>query len=260
MRWDSILLKRGISLKILSFCLILSALCILSLDCYAVDVSSVKISLSIEDGSIEDLTKDVFEKTGYTLLFPEHFHSMKVRGNFSNVTLDQLLARVLKGVNHSLVINEEESFIIVHLFGRQPDQGEDEGVVVSADPSSPERYFAELVAIAKKNEEEFQKFRNNPNSIDPSSGLSFGELWKSAASGESEISKFINSENSIDPTSGVALDVVKENAKRNNDELDAFLADPSSIDPVSGRNIQELRQIAEQQQRELDLHPINIKF
>ena len=227
---------------------------------YAFDLSTSSISLSIKNESLKVVTENVFDQTGYTLVFPENFYSMKVSGNFNKVTLEQLIARVLKGMNHSLIINEEETLVIVSLFDSSHIRDKKYDAIGQGDLNSPEHKYDELVRIGKRNEEEFQNFKNDPNSIDPISGLSFREVWERAASGEAAIKNFVNSYGSIDPFSGAIMGQVREIAKANSNKLEAFLSNPDSIDPSSGKAIQEVRRIAHKQQLELDQYPIKGKL
>lgn len=237
------------------FLLVFIATCQINPTCYAFDVLAAKLTLSSEEETIKSLTKNVFDKTGYTLIFPDNFYSMKIIGNFSNISLKALLSNVLNGINYSLEINEKKALVFVHLFKNPSDPA------MAGEEGSPSAnaYYAELVRIAQENENRYQAFRNNPDSIDPLSGLSFKEAKKRADSAELKIKEFVNNDSSIDPFSGELIKKVKNISAENSKKTDDFLAGPDSIDPVTGKNIQELRKTALRQQLELDQHPIKIK-
>lgn len=204
--------------------------------------SSDKISLSVKDQSMRTLTEKIKEQTGYDIFIPEIFYDMKVSGEFKDVTLNELLARVLKGISHSTVTNEEESWIIVQVFSNSPDTyTESNGNI---DSESPEKYYAELIRTGKENEARFQEFAQDPNSIDPLSGLSFKELWERADLGEASVQIMLNDPQSIDPFSGKEISLLRESYEENKSESLLPASDPSFIDPSTGRTIQELLEIS----------------
>lgn len=223
--------------------------------CYAFNILAAKLTLSSGNETIKGLSKNVFDQTGYTLIFPDNFYSMKISGDFSNVTLNAILSSVLKGISYSLEINEAESLIFVKLF----DNSSKTEITGGEGSRLSNVYYAELVRIAEENEKKYQAFRNNPDSIDPVSGLSFKEIKKRVDSAESKTQEFVNNDSSIDPFSGKTMGNARKILAKNSDRAEDLLASPDFKHPVTGENIQELRNKALKQQLELDQHPIKIQ-
>jgi len=228
--------------------------------CLATESKASSVSLSLDDESLQVMTEQILEQTGYTVLFPDNFYSMKVNGEFKDISIDELLTKVMKGVNHSVVFNKDEALIIVHVFGYSMDIDHVLGKIGPVSPKSPENYYDELVRIAQKNEKEFQAYLENPLSLDPRSGLSFGEVRKRAEANEFAVQKFTEDNSNIDPSNGHSIGQVKENLKINEAQLQAYISSAESVDPVTGRSVRELREIALKNQAKLDQNPPRLDF
>jgi hypothetical protein len=214
----------------------------LGLNCYAFDISTDKLTIYLEDSSIKSLTKKIFDQTGYTLIFPENFYSMKLSGNYSNVTINTLLSSLLKGISYSFVIKEEEAVVIVHLFNSSSFADSPIGTDVADEQRSslPEVYNNEFNIIAMKNNSEFQAFRNNPLSIDPASGLQFKELLKKTDTAEAIIEKIANRDSNVDPFSGEQMSNTRIISLGKSVKAHDAISKPIAIDSTTGENIQKL--------------------
>lgn len=244
----------------LKFLVVLATVFLYTLTCLALETKTLSVSLSLNNESLQVMTETILEQTGYTLLFPDNFHSMKVSGEFKDISIDELLSRVLKGINHSIVFVEDDHLLIVKLFGAPKDIEEAVVTKGKSGSTSPEEYYDELLRIGKNNEKDYQDYMNNPSSIDPRTGLTLGELKEKAKADEMAIEKIFNDDNSIDPSSGLAMGQLRDISEANEAELQAYMSNPQSIDPMTGRSMQELRKIGLKNQLQLDQNPPRLDF
>lgn len=244
----------------IKFLIVLAIVFQYTLSCLALEATTTGVSLSLNNESLQVMTEDILEQTGYTVLFPANFYSMKVSGEFKNISIDELLSRVLKGIDHSIVLIEDEALLVVKLF-RTP-KSIDDGVVIKGEiaPTTPEDYYDELVRIGKNNEKEYQDYIKNPSSTDPWSGLTLGELKKKAKNHEMAIEKFVEEDNSIDPFSGAPMGQLRKIAKANEAKLQAYMSNPQFVDPVTGKSMQEIKTIGLKNQLQLDQNPPRLDF
>lgn len=242
------------------FLIIFVTVFLYTFSCLAMDPKKSGVSLSLNNESVREMTESIFEQTGYTVLFPDNFYSMKVSGEFKDISIEELLTRVMKGVSHSVLFKKDEALIIVQVFGGLMDIDQDSGKIGAASPKSRDNYYDELVTIAEKNEKEFQAYIENPLSLDPRSGLSFGEIKQRAAINEQALQGFTQENRNIDPSTGYSIGQVKENLKINEDQLQAYISSAESVDPGTGRSVRELREIALKNQARLDQNPPLLDF
>lgn len=161
-------------------------------------------TLDSRSGTIRDLAIAFTNATGFDLLLSDAvFYDIQVQGSYKNVALASFLSRVLKGYNYATVIDNEHNAVIVDIYDKPVNS---KGSTISNVPMNTSDLsvddniqFSRIIAT---NEKENEDYLNNPDSIDPLSGLTIKELKERSELAEIEIEKLKYDSSFTDPFSG----------------------------------------------------------
>lgn len=210
-------------------------------------------------------------QTGYDFVTPEDWLTLTVSGEFSDVTLERFLQRILKNKNFALLIDEKNKIITGREFGNRSIYvyaTDSPGINKDIDPFSGilVKDLQELHAYQQK---ELQANMANPAYVDPVSGLTNGYLEKLHKTQIDQKEMTQREDDAVDVVSGIPLDELnrlheKQLALKKNASVDPASGIPldelsrlherqlalkknASVDPVSGTPLDELNQLHEKQ-------------
>lgn len=186
-------------------------------------------SLNITHGTIKDFTQAFHKETGYQLVFTDtSYEDMQANGLFKNISYSKFLSRLLKEYNFATVIDDSNRVIAINIYGKSPEieiaslihteKVNNPTIVVDNTSSAP----------SSNNEKEYQEYINNPESVDPTNGISFKQLREQALAAEQEIERIKNDPNFIDPFSGMTIGEQKKAAEEGEKQLQELLTSSKS--------------------------------
>ncbi len=223
---------------------ILIILCILLLSCsnqvYGQKLDPVPlkrvISLELKEKPLKKIVEDIQKQTGYTIVFDEKWNDLLISGQYTGVTLEEFFQRALRKQNISLSYSDKGNVVNLCFFG-------DRTVTKAKDSSLAKGIPFDLnEKNSNTTSEILTTYYNDPESIDPSSGMTLVDMRELHATQMAELDRFRNDPESIDPMNGMKLGDIRELHNAQQAEITRFQNDPESIDPVSGLTNAEMKQ------------------
>ena len=85
------------------------------------ELKPVVFSLNVKDEPLSEALKKISKATGYRITVSENWASLPVTAQLKNLTVEEGLKRLLKGLNRSLVIQDTEKRILIQILNRSSD-------------------------------------------------------------------------------------------------------------------------------------------
>jgi len=85
------------------------------------ELNPVVFSLNVKDEPLKEALKKISKSTGYRITVSENWASLPVTAQLKNLTVEEGLKRLLKGLNHSLVIQDIEKKISIKIINVSSD-------------------------------------------------------------------------------------------------------------------------------------------
>jgi hypothetical protein len=104
----------------LAIFLSLLGICLLSFSSYPCWGATSTCSLQVINQPLGKVLKRLYELTGYEITVDEDWMSFPVTVKLTNLTLEQGLKRILRGLDHAMVFQNEEKKIFVHIHAQSP--------------------------------------------------------------------------------------------------------------------------------------------
>ncbi|MEA3359987.1 MAG: hypothetical protein U9R17_11370 [Thermodesulfobacteriota bacterium] len=86
--------------------------------CANKEPKTVVFSLNVKDELLKEALKKISKSTGYEITVSENWENLPVTAQFKNETVEDGLNRLLRGLNHSLVIEDTEKKISIKIVSR----------------------------------------------------------------------------------------------------------------------------------------------
>jgi hypothetical protein len=104
----------------LTFLLETTTINLLPLPCWAAnkELKTGTFSLHVKDKPLREVLDKISMRTGYGFTVDERWQSLPVTAQLEDVTVEEGLKRLLKGLNHSLVIEDAEKKISIKILNR----------------------------------------------------------------------------------------------------------------------------------------------
>lgn len=196
------------SIFVIIFIFVICNLCCSGLLQAAMTGGDLRVEISVKNRPLKEVVHLVQKQTGYKVELKFIDESFLVSGEYSNVNVEKIFTRLLKGYNVSVAINNLDKSISVISLGDKVQLSNGSKIAATASPiaaeiNDPETIFppvAEvdpassdkpptdpllmLTGLSSKNtealhvqqEKELQLKHNDPTTVDPLTGLSFAEL------------------------------------------------------------------------------------
>ena len=230
-------------------------------------------SLKLENKPFSEVAGELNKQTGYTIIYDEKWNSLPISGHYNDVTLEEFFRRIFRKQNTSLLIDSRDKLLIVRFFGDKSfddllsgamiagkGPGDQQGISVeirelhkkqrqelqdylndpeSVDPMSGMK-LVDIRALHEEQHEKLEKMKDNPATVDPVSGATLGEIKKLHKSQSESIEQFRNNPNNVEPDSGMTRAQIQELHAAQHTELQRMLSDPNTVDPISGMKLSEI--------------------
>ena len=198
--------------------------------------SALVVSIDAKQLPLSEVLNEASRQTGWTILVDERLIGKQVSGSFENIALESLLRRSLRGEPHVVQYDEGSRRVDIRSF-RQPG-----GVLtIAANSHAEESEDSEKIKAMRIEEQKaYEAFISNPNSIEPTSGMTLGELAALQAEEQKAYEAYLANPDSIEPTSGMKLkDIAALHAEE--EKLYAkYKSNPDSVEPMTGMTLGEV--------------------
>ena len=74
-------------------------------------------SIEFSDESLNSCIEKIAELSGYEIFVSENYYDHKISINLKTVTIEKSLTRILKGINHAIIWDEEHRKLTIILYG-----------------------------------------------------------------------------------------------------------------------------------------------
>jgi len=98
----------------------LLGMCLLSFSSFSSWGASPTFSVQVENQPLGKVLELLDELTGYEITLHEDWMSFPVTAKLTNLTLEQGLERVLRGLDHAVVFQDAEKKIFIHIYSPSP--------------------------------------------------------------------------------------------------------------------------------------------
>jgi hypothetical protein len=200
---------------------------------------SKAFSLELKDKSLKEVVEAIHKQTGYTIVYDDKWSDLLISGHYAGVTIEEFFQRSLCKKNVSLSYSNNGNVVNLRFFGDRE--------VTKAKP---------LENLNKKSSnsasEILAEYYNDPESVDPMSGMKLSDLREQQASQLAECDRYLNDPESVDPMNGMKLGDIRKQQDAKKAELDSYLNDPESIDPMTGVKLGDLHKQQVARKAELD--------
>lgn len=224
------------------------------------------------DVPFSDVVDEIQKQTGYMVIFDDKWNNFLISGEYSDVTIEEFSRRVFRNQNTSLLVNDRDKIYVLRFFGDKsfadllaetPIQEEIGGVEVTKeykeqfeaakaemarilnDPDSVDPVsglsLEKIREIHIRAQEEKKLDQNDPESIDPATGLSRAEIEAKNAAAKAEMKKKLENPEAIDPVSGLSNSEIQQKNIRAREERESLINNPDAVDPITGLTVKEIR-------------------
>lgn len=246
---------------------------------FSVDVSNVPLS---------QVLLDISSQTGFKIMIEKDLHDVSVSGKYVDVSIEEFMRRALRGKNISVISDNGQKVVLVRYFGKKSPLGDMLliGENVQDGPGSvlTQEQLSAIKELHKEQMEEYEKWKADPDSIDPYTGVRLGDLREMHQEQTQNYEEWKNNPDSMDPYMGKSLGAINsqyseqkqahDKWRENPESVDSYTGmklgnlqalhgqqeesynswknNPDSIDPYSGMKLGDLKRMHEQQQKEMD--------
>ena len=155
------------------------------------------VTLSLNKQTLSDVASIVLTQTGYHVEHESIDSSLLVSGVFTNVTIEKLYLRLLKGSNIAIEFDTKEKKVKVKLLGKWLPKKEIESK-------------NEIKQLHAQQAKQIRRQNNSPDTIEPFTGQSYGEIKKLHAQQAKQVRSQNNNPNTIEPFTGQSYGEIKK--------------------------------------------------
>lgn len=202
------------------------------------DIFEQRISLRFDQEKLGHVLKNISEISNIRIIYDERLSDLKVSGAYKSISVTEAINRLLRGMNNSLKIDEENKTIVIKGFGEVKYI-----VATTIDQSgsydgnlTPE----ELVASYIDNLNEFEQELSDKSKIIDELGITRGEMEASYEQQLSQFNRDRNDNTKISRETGMTSAELNAGYERQLDRFNQNNNDLDSIDPETGISHKEL--------------------
>ncbi len=206
------------------------------------------VTVSPQEDTLQNVLKSISEQTEWTIIFDENLANTLISGDFSEVPFDTFLKRALKGQNLIVVYDDQNRSVEVRSFAGQ-DQPQ---MIVDADGINPfptDKEEQQILANQKREDKIYEEYQNNPDSIEPLTGMTLGEITALQAREQEIFDAYQNDPQSKEPVSGVTLGEIATLKEYEDLVYEEYRNNPDSIEPLTGMTLGEIAALRKARQK-----------
>jgi len=208
------------------------------------------VTLEVTNKPFKDVADDLSRQSGFKIIFDEKWNSIPVSGKYSAVTLEEFFRRVFRKQNTSLLFDNQQKLVVVRFFG---DKSFKELLSSSLADSagSADQVTEEIRELHAQQRQELEDYLNDPESVDPLSGMKLVEIRAMHDQQRSELEQSLSDPNTVDPVSGSSLGDIEQLHKEQGAEIEQFRNNPENVEPETGMTIAQIKALHDAQRAEL---------
>ncbi|MFH2122629.1 MAG: hypothetical protein ABIJ50_04010 [Pseudomonadota bacterium] len=200
------------------------------------------LSLDLRDSPLGSVAEEIYKQTGCKIIFDEKWNNLLLSGQYSGVTLEEFFGRSLRKHNVSLSYDDRSNIANLRFFGDR-DIGRMNADILARRNAANGGANEEIKMIREERRQAIFAYFNDPESIDPESGMKFGDIKEMRSAQRAELERWQNDPESVDLVSGMKLGDIKEMRSAQRAELERWHNDLESIDPVSGIKLVDIKKM-----------------
>jgi hypothetical protein len=216
------------------------------------------ISLELKEQPLKLVAEEIYKQTGYRVVFDEKWNELLLSGRYVGVTLEEFFLRALRKQNVSLSYDDQEGVVILRFFGDRDAGGVRAGLLVNGNDSNAHG-IDDVKVLHEQQRQDLQKYLNDPESVDPVSGMKLVDIQKMQNTQRAELEQLQKDPGTIDPESGMTNAEIKSLQNVQQAELEQAKQRPETIEPETGMTSAEIKSLQDAQQAEseqLQKHPV----
>lgn len=221
----------------------------------SVENNTTTKSFSFRNKPFNEVVDILCNQYNVEIFYDKALAKHSISGEYFNVSLENMLERMLKGNNISILTHSENNTIDIRFFGER-----NIGLVASSGfqskstftlPVDPftQKNIAKLTTISEQQENSKTARLKNYNYVDPFSGIRLGDFNTILQLQEKNKRQRLEDPRFIDPMTGktyLELDSIKKEQEAAKEKR--FSKD-NSLEPFTGKNISDLNVIHQKQEK-----------
>jgi YHS domain-containing protein len=204
------------------------------------------ISLELREKPLNLVAEEIFKQTGCKITFDEKWNALLLSGQYTGVTLEEFFQRALRKQNVTLSYDKKGNFVNLRFLGDR-DIGKIKANTLASENASLVQANEDIKVLHEQQRQALQKYLNDPESVDPVSGMKLGDLHELHGAQRTELERLQNDPKTIDPVSGMTNAEIKKLHDVQHVESEHLRNDPNAVDPVSGMTNAEIKKLHEVQ-------------
>jgi hypothetical protein len=212
------------------------------------------ISFELRSKPLKLVGEEIFQQTGYKIVFDEKWNGLILTGQYKKVRLEEFFLRAFREQNVSTYYNDKEKVVVLRFFGDRKFDNMTSASLEREEVIEPVSGLtkAEITEMHESQRVVMENLLNDPNAVEPVTGMTRAELSTLHESQRVELESLRNDPSAVDPVTGMTNAEIKDLGERHRVELVKLQNDPSAVDPVTGTTKAEINQLHARQQVELD--------
>ncbi len=205
------------------------------------------VTIAPKEETLQNVFKSISEQTNWTIIFDEALAATVISGDFVEVPFDTFLKRALKGANVIVTYDYQNSTLEVRSFGAKDQQQ----LMVDAGEVSPfptDKEEQQILANQIRENKLYEEYQNNPDSIEPLTGMTLGEIAALQAREQKIFDEYQNNPNSIEPITGITLGDIETLADYEELAYEEYSDNPLSVEPLTGMTLGEIAALRQARQ------------
>lgn len=211
-------------------------------------------SFSFRDMPFKEVVEILSNQYNVEISYDKALAKHPVSGEYFDVSLEEMLKRILKGKSISIITHSKNNVLDIRLFGEKnqrlvasPDFQSRSKFTNSVDPFT-QKTVAELNTILEQQESNKKARLENPNYVDPFSGVRQSELNNILQLQEKNKEQRLGDPRFIDPMTGKTYSELASIKKEQEASRDSRLSKENSLDSFTGKKISDLNLIYRKQE------------
>ncbi len=194
------------------------------------------VTIDADKRPLKDVLAEIASQIDWTVIVDKNLADTAVTGTYKDIELEAFLKRTFKGENLIVLYDEELKTIDVRAFGENGVKRaiiSEESQVVIPDEEA-------LQALRAKEEQIYEEYISNPDSIEPLTGMTLGEIAAIQAAEQKAYDAYITNPNSVEPLTGMTLGEIAALKEEEQKRYDEYLSNPESIEPLTGMSLADI--------------------
>ncbi|MBM9538615.1 hypothetical protein [Desulfobulbus alkaliphilus] len=200
------------------------------------------VTIEAHNAPLEKVLQEVAKQTKWNFNLDPDLAQQPVSGTFNQQHIDHVIKALLHKENHLVEVDVATRTYNIRAFGSKMPfsvQVTEQGSSLLAE----EQPQIDIAALHAEEQRIFEAYINNPDSIEPLTGMTLGEIAAIQAEEQRVYEEYLNNPDSIEPLTGMTLGEIAAIQAEEQRMYDANLNNPNAIEPLTGMPFSEIESI-----------------